>query len=300
MYLTVGSIIIDDIILPDGRSRMGVLGGGSTHAAMGMRAWTDQVSVCAPVGFDFPPERMAQLEAYFDTTGVTHSTLATPRAWQLFEPDGHRTEIFRTPFSDFQTINPHPSVLPETVFNALGVHLQAQAPQPLGEWAVRLRAAGCRFILWEPWESFCQASNEAVIRQTLPMVDGFSPNLEEARQITGLNDPLAAARRLLEWGTPLVALRMGAEGSLIVTRDGHTWHVNAVHVPQLVDVTGAGNAYCGGFVVGMAETGDLHTAARRAAVSASLALEQFGAVYPLDGLAERTQTRLNQVEITAL
>jgi sugar/nucleoside kinase (ribokinase family) len=53
-----------------------------------------------------------------------------------------------------------------------------------------------------------------------------------------------------------------------------------VRVPSVptdvVDVTGAGNAYCGGFLVGYLETDDIATAAMYGAVSASFAVEQFG------------------------
>jgi len=45
---------------------------------------------------------------------------------------------------------------------------------------------------------------------------------------------------------------------------------------EVVDVTGAGNAYCGGFLVGYVETGDVRMAAMYGAVSASFAVEQFG------------------------
>src|SRR5262249_30927918 len=64
-----------------------------------------------------------------------------------------------------------------------------------------------------------------------------------------------------------------------------------------VDVTGAGNAYCGGFLVGLAETGDLGQAGRYGAVSASFALEQFGAVFPLEGLRARAEQRLEALGV---
>jgi sugar/nucleoside kinase (ribokinase family) len=64
-------------------------------------------------------------------------------------------------------------------------------------------------------------------------------------------------------------------------------------VEKIVDVTGAGNAYCGGFLVGLAETGDLAQAGRYGAVSASFALAQFGAMFPLDDLRDRAEQRLS-------
>jgi len=72
-----------------------------------------------------------------------------------------------------------------------------------------------------------------------------------------------------------VALRMGAQGSLVATSAGERLRVPAVPA-KIVDVTGAGNAYCGGFLAGIGSGLALAEAAARAAVSASFALEQFG------------------------
>jgi cytidine kinase len=48
------SIILDDIVFPDGTTRMGVLGGGGPQTAFGMRLWSDGVGIAAGVGDDFP------------------------------------------------------------------------------------------------------------------------------------------------------------------------------------------------------------------------------------------------------
>ena len=50
----VGSIIIDDIVLPDGVTRMGVLGGGVSHAAAGAATWGERPGIVACVGHDLP------------------------------------------------------------------------------------------------------------------------------------------------------------------------------------------------------------------------------------------------------
>ncbi len=59
MFFSIGSVIIDDIVLPDGQTRMGVLGGGAMHAAIGLRVWSDRVGLCAAVGRDFPEQSPA-------------------------------------------------------------------------------------------------------------------------------------------------------------------------------------------------------------------------------------------------
>ncbi|HET9220875.1 MAG TPA: PfkB family carbohydrate kinase, partial [Roseiflexaceae bacterium] len=112
---------------------------------------------------------------------------------------------------------------------------------------------------------------QAVLRQ----VDLFSPDLGEGQMLTGEQAPERILDKLVGWGGRLVALRMGAQGSLVATADGARYHVPAVPA-TIVDVTGAGNAYCGGFLVGLGSRLGVAEAAARAAVSASFALEQFG------------------------
>jgi ribokinase len=85
---------------------------------------------------------------------------------------------------------------------------------------------------------------------------------------------------------------MGAAGSLVAGQGETPVAVPAAPVARVEDVTGAGNAYCGGFLVGLAETGDLARAGRYGAVSASFALEQLGAVFPIAGLRARAEQRL--------
>ncbi len=109
-----------------------------------------------------------------------------------------------------------------------------------------------------------------------------------------MDEPRKIVRRFNDDGAKMVALRMGAAGSLVARQREAIISVQAIPVKKIVDVTGAGNGYCGGLVVGMAETGDPVEAAQYAAVSASLALEQFGAMIPVEGLRDRAAFRLDR------
>jgi len=62
-------------------------------------------------------------------------------------------------------------------------------------------------------------------------------------------------------------------------------------VKKIVDETGAGNAYCGGLVVGFVNSDDPREALCRAAVSASFPLEQFGAMFSLENIKQRAVSR---------
>ena len=115
----------------------------------------------------------------------------------------------------------------------------------------------------------------AQIAANLQLVDILSINRTEALRLyaTGaVEDALLAAHAD---GARIVVLRMGGEGA--VAYDG----VQFVHIPAapavVVDVTGGGNAFSGGFLAGYCESGgDLVTAGRCAAVSAAYAIEQYG------------------------
>jgi sugar/nucleoside kinase (ribokinase family)/ubiquinone/menaquinone biosynthesis C-methylase UbiE len=294
LHISIGAVIIDDIILPDGSPRMGIMGGGSAHAVMGMRVWSENIGLISIVGEDFPQALRQQLARNFDLRGLLTRSMQTTRAWQLFETDGTRNEVFRTDhlqmISCFNTIEE----FPEDYTQLKSVHLHCNPPD-VPQWAEFLKSRGSPIILWEPWDQFCTPKNHAILETLLPHIDIFSPNLAEGRRLTRLTDPAAIIADFHTKGAPLVALRMGASGSLISRTGQAPIAIPAVQIQRIIDVTGAGNAYCGGLAVSMANTNDLIESGCCAAVSASFALEQFGALYKNNTLrasAQQRKTRL--------
>jgi len=291
-FISIGTIIVDDIVLPGGSEKLGVLGGGLTHAAMGMRVWSEKVGLVSGVGADFRGDFMGLLETYFDVCGLgVYEDEPTPRAWQRFETDGTRHEVFQTDFEDMKSLIPDPKALPPVYSPLLGVHLHCP-PEDVSCWVPELRKRGCGIILWEPWDDFCIAENETLFRENSAMVDIVSPNLREGRLLTGLADPQEIVTRLQEFGAQIAVLRMADAGSLIADMKSDLHWIPAYPIEDIVDVTGAGNAYCGGFIVGYYRTGDPKKAGWYGGVSASLALHQFGALYSLCDINQKTRERL--------
>ncbi len=276
-FVCVGGVIVDDIVLPDGETRMEVLGGGVSHAAAGMAIWDQRAGIIARAGRDLPPRARDRLERDFDTRGLIWLDQPQARAWQLFEWDGRRTEIFRVDDYAPFAFAPEPDFTPPVYRGARGLYLLTGAA-PLPQWRAQFKRTP---ILWEPIQQYMVSENAAEFRAALPWVDIVSPNLVEARQVYNLRDPDALVRRMLVDGAPVVALRMGEAGSLVGARN-HTGLivVPPVELPQIVDQTGAGNTYCGAFLVGWVETGDLRRAACYGAVAASFALENTGVADP--------------------
>jgi cytidine kinase len=276
-YVSFSNLIIDDIVLSDGRSFMNTLGGAGTHALVGMRVWSDRLGFIATVGPDFDPQHRSLLEALgVDLRGlIEREGYRTARAWQLFEPDERRIEVFRTSEEDFERAKPQFVDIPADYLAARGFHIQTGTLAELADLVTRLRAANPQVCLaWEPAPTQLMGP-PADVQAVLGQVDLFSPDLGEGQMLTGEQAPERILDRLVSWGGRLVALRMGAQGSLVATADGARYRVPALPV-TIVDVTGAGNAYCGGFLVGIGSGLGVAESAARAAVSASFALEQLG------------------------
>ena len=98
----------------------------------------------------------------------------------------------------------------------------------------------------------------------------MTPDWPTASGVAGSDDPKQVVAHWSTLGPAAVAIRHGARGSYVWGRErDEAWHVPAVPV-EVVDPTGAGNAYGGGWCVGWTETRDARLAGCQGAVSASI------------------------------
>ena len=118
----------------------------------------------------------------------------------------------------------------------------------------------------------------------LPHCDLVTPALREAQAITGEQSPARVAARLLELGARVAAVTLGPEGCY-VAGDGFTGHVPAVPV-DVVDGTGAGDAFAAGFLYGLLERWPLERCARFANAAGALATTAVGAFEGVGDLEE--------------
>ena len=87
------------------------------------------------------------------------------------------------------------------------------------------------------------------LEPVLPYTDVFLPNNDEAEMLTGRDEPAAQALALLEMGARRVVITLGS-GGLLFASEGEAWR--AAHFPvEEVDQTGAGDAFCAGFIAGL-------------------------------------------------
>lgn len=124
-----------------------------------------------------------------------------------------------------------------------------------------------------------------IVQPLLPHIDYFMPSIEEARDLSGLQSAEDNADYFLDQGVGCCALTMGGDGSLIA-RGSERIRVSPYAI-DVVDTTGCGDAYCAGFIAGLAEGRDLEECGHLATACASLVASGLGSDA---GIVDKQQT----------
>ncbi|MBX3442839.1 MAG: sugar kinase [Planctomyces sp.] len=144
------------------------------------------------------------------------------------------------------------------------------------------RAAGCVTVLDVVFGD--PEPVRGMLAEALPETDVFLPNTDEARQLTGLGDPLLQARHFRELGAATSIVTAGPAGAFVSTSTGG-YHLPAYPVEQ-VDGTGGGDAFVAGYIYGLLQNADLHESLRYGAALGASCVQAMGAT---TGVLERDQ-----------
>lgn len=289
--LVAFGIILDDIVFPEGYTRMGVLGGGGPQTAWGMAAALghgEPVGLVAGVGTDLDESALSPLRAArINLDGLRITDLPTPRAWQVTESDGRRAQVWRVPV---HTLGPQLArrwdVLPPAYQSARAFHWGIHPGETPLTFAESLRAEG-KLVSLEPFKAPDRVMSEDELRNMIAACDVFSPNLFEAARLVQQADEIAIAARFRDLGCRVLALRRGDQGADVWDLpEGRGVRVPAVPA-QVVDSVGAGNTFCGALLARLGE--GIDAAACHAVVAASYLVEQVGLPPALPDPADYTR-----------
>ncbi len=242
-----------------------------------MRVWTNDVGLIGSVGDNFPAGLWRALQLMgFDLRSVRRFPQTTPRAWQIYDAGEHRTEIFQSPRSEFPTFAPVSDQV-ASYPDAQGFHLMTADLDTVDGLCKAMRGVPGALILWEPAPWHLVAKQRTRVLDLIGMVDIVSPNAEECTAMLGPLPPDSWIATFLDAGAQLVSIRMGREGSLVRSReDSAPQYIAAISLGPPKDVTGAGNAYGGGLLVGYHRTRSSTEAGLYGAISAAITLQHLG------------------------
>jgi sugar/nucleoside kinase (ribokinase family) len=292
----LGNLTIDDVVGIDRSVAMSMCGGNAIYAAVGARVWSDRVGMSARVGPDYPKNHIEALRR--DGIRLELTTVAVPSIhnWALYEDADTRRFIPWLNSGTHYQQSLLPTEVPSAACDARVCHV---APMPLSiqQQLVQHLSGGNCLISLDPHDEYVVGHARALL-DLLSLVTIFLPSRQEACLIFGRDDPDSAARAFAAAGARVVVIKLGAEGSLVYEAGGaDVHHVPAVQA-DVIDPTGAGDAYCGAFGVVYARTSNALQAGLHASVAASFIVERLGAtsVLPLDRTeAERRLRQLASV-----
>lgn len=274
--LTIGELTLDDVVVEDIGTSWKQAGGGALYSAVGALVWSARVGVSAVVGADYPDRLLEQVAATgLATADVLRSPVtASIGLWLLYEVDGTRRQVEKARGGTFEAVD---RLRPATTApDLVGVHV---APQSSHGQLRALRQLGGRDVvrtldlLIEPFIDREPYLSGELFRE----LDAFLPSTQEVVDLWGHDDVRRLSGWLHEHGSDAWLVVKRGPAGVDVLRDGVVLRVPSA-VEDLVDPTGAGDAFCGGFLAGLVATGDPVEASVRGVVSSSFVCEARGAL----------------------
>jgi sugar/nucleoside kinase (ribokinase family) len=286
----VGSIAYDTVKTPFGeRERM--LGGAAVHFALAA-AFFDKVRVVGPVGEDFGEPQLEVMRAKdIDIADVERVAGGKTFFWQgEYGWDLNSRETLDTQLGVFEGFQPKLS----EGSRASDVLFLANI-QPDLQLDVRRQLPDASFVALDSMNLWIDIARDSLV-SAIESVDCLILNDAELRQLTDKPNLVSAAREILGWGPRVIVAKQGEYGAALVTRESF-FALPAYPLETVVDPTGAGDTFAGGFVgyiaanltEGLSEE-LLRRAMAHATVLASFNVEEFG--------TERVE-RLQRAEIDA-
>lgn len=296
--LALGEVLVDLIScqkvasLADARQFSRFLGGQVTNVALNVNRLGGQAAVVACVGEDgfgkFVCEQLSSagiVGDYLQVTSLAPTTTVIPSR-QTETPDF----IVHRGSDAFITLTP---TIEDAIRRARIVHTSAFAlsrdpARTTILMALQMaKAAGCQVSLdpnYHPriWPDLDNLPE--VLAATCSLVDIVKPSMDDCVRLFGPGKTaIEYAELFLEWGVKTVALTMGSDGAIVATHQGSIFHIQPEQV-EVMDVTGAGDAFWGGLLVALL---DGFPSEEAACVGQMVAEIKIGTVGPLPGLLDK-------------
>ena len=282
-----GTLAFDTVQTPYGKME-NVLGGSGTFAACSASYFTD-CGVVGIVGEDFAEEHFEILRGHnIDCAGVEKAPGKTFHWEGKYDDDMNDRETIAT---ELNTLDGYMPKVPQEYRGWDYIILANNDPQMQIHALEQMQKP--KLVVCDTMNLWIDIKNEALTR-LIGMIDILILNDGEARQYTGEYNLIKAAKIISAKGPGTVVIKKGEHGALLFKGDDF-FALPGYPLEQVMDPTGAGDTFAGGFVGYLAKTGDagwdsLKKAMVYGSVMASFNVEKFS----LDGLTGLGMEQIDQ------
>jgi len=265
--LVVGSVAFDTVTTPFGKADE-VLGGSATFFSGAASFFTD-VSLVAVVGEDFPQGHLDFLrERRVDLRGLQRAPGRTFRWVGEYGFDLNQAHTLETQLNVFASFKP---AIPEAYRDMPVVFLANIDPDLQREVLAQVRRPA--FVAADTMNYWIQGKPES-LRETLRLVDTLIINDAETRQLADEANLVRAARKILGWGPRTLVVKRGEYGALMFSEQ-ECFAAPALPLERVLDPTGAGDSFAGGFMGHLAHGMNFDDAAIRKAIIMGSVMASF-------------------------
>jgi len=309
-------------LLPaNGRPQLDTPGGSLLFAATGLKLWEEDIGLVSRVGEDFPhtwlrnfeakgfhvdgirilPESLdlRQFIAYSDLhTRHTDNPVAHFARRELPFPKalfGYADSTGRSDDKDHLTAHSiRKTDIPEDFLHATAAHFCPLDYLTHSLIPSLLRQSGFTTLTLDPSRAYMNPNFFDRIPAIVTGLTAILPSEEKLRDLfRGRTEDLwEMAEELASFGCEIIVIKRAIRGQLLYDARSKTRYALPAYPGREVDLTGAGDSFCGGFLAGWRRTFDPVQAALYGNVSASLTIEGSGPFYPLDALPGLADARL--------
>ena len=277
-----GSISIDKIVNKHG-SFSSILGGSAAYALLANKKNTCEL--VGVVGDDFQKNHFNLLSEHSITTNSLTQLDGNTFCWggKYKDDFSSRKTLYVDPGvseSYIPDLSRHSKNCPFLLLGNTAPHLQKQL---LNQMKTK------PFVLLDTFKLYIDTANKE-LKELVKRVDLFCINFNEARAISGMDgsDLRSMSEAILELGPNSLIIKDGEHGSHYFDSKNHH-SIKAVPVNEVIDTTGAGDAYIGGILMGMMEGLDILESMKYGAVTASFCIEGIG----INGLIDFSKTEFD-------
>jgi sugar/nucleoside kinase (ribokinase family) len=326
-YVIAGRLCRNYVITPQGKALLDVPGGSLFHAAAGMGIWETGIGLIGRVGEDYPQEWLERVAAWgFDTRGVRILPEALDLRHFIAYSENNKADTdnpvmhfsrLEMPFPkpllgytppsiqlDSRT-RPIPLTLRQNDFPTDYLDATAAHLCPLDYLSHTLlpsifRRGSINTITLDPGENYMNP----IFWDDIPiLLNGITAFLCSEEKMVSLfqgrsTDLWEMAETLSSYGCEIIVIKRGSRGQYLYNGSSRTRWIIPAYPVQMYDPTGAGDAFCGGFLAGYRSSYDPLHAALTGSISAGMVIEGTNPFHALDALPGLAKARLNSLRET--
>jgi len=273
--IVLGTVALDSVRTPFGK-RKELLGGSAAHFSMAARLFT-KVNLIAIVGSDFPKRHIA----FLSEKGLNLSSLIIDKGktfrWEgEYKGDLNQALTLNTELGVLSVFKPRVSEEQRVIENIFLANVDPDIQQHL---LFKMRSP--KLVGLDSMNYWINTKRKGLIK-LLKQVDIYVANDQESRDLSQESNLIKAARRLCSFGPKMALIKKGEHGVLFYAKkEGFIFSLPAYPVEKVIDPTGAGDTFAGGFMGYLAKKNKINSTTIKKAlaygtVAASFNVEGFG------------------------